>query len=293
MCSGYHCGLAARRSLLHSSPYPAGSSPVPQGSPLRETNMMINEFIYTELICVWFCRSHPTSCCSVAEIMSVLFFHTMKYRPEDPRHSSNDRFILSKVTHVHQRHQKGIGSFLKIDVGVWDLCEITITRGDGWPFCFLRVTRLPCCTPCGRRLATWRRMSSSTSARLTPSWRVILCRYADIQSSELFKSHLFLAALKHLTDLQIICQILFGSIWTGREDQYTQSVHPRLCSPLLRAAAAVAAFSSCVCLRYRSVRGVFCMCTITEAAVRGCGHWISGSGAWGRLRNGLHWKVLW
>uniref|UniRef100_A0AAQ5XRZ3 Transketolase n=1 Tax=Amphiprion ocellaris TaxID=80972 RepID=A0AAQ5XRZ3_AMPOC len=39
---------------------------------------------------------HPTSCCSVAEIMSVLFFHTMKYRPEDPRNFNNDRFILSK-----------------------------------------------------------------------------------------------------------------------------------------------------------------------------------------------------
>ncbi|XP_056130390.1 transketolase-like [Lampris incognitus] len=39
---------------------------------------------------------HPTSCCSVAEIMSVLFFHTMKYHPEDPRNFNNDRFILSK-----------------------------------------------------------------------------------------------------------------------------------------------------------------------------------------------------
>uniref|UniRef100_A0A1W7RC95 Transketolase n=1 Tax=Agkistrodon contortrix contortrix TaxID=8713 RepID=A0A1W7RC95_AGKCO len=39
---------------------------------------------------------HPTSCCSAAEIMSVLFFHTMKYKPQDPRHASNDRFILSK-----------------------------------------------------------------------------------------------------------------------------------------------------------------------------------------------------
>ena len=42
--------------------------------------------------------SHPTSCCSVAEIMSVLFFHTMKYRYDDPRNFNNDRFILSKVT---------------------------------------------------------------------------------------------------------------------------------------------------------------------------------------------------
>ncbi|XP_001368878.1 transketolase [Monodelphis domestica] len=39
---------------------------------------------------------HPTSCCSAAEIMAVLFFHTMKYKPQDPRDSSNDRFVLSK-----------------------------------------------------------------------------------------------------------------------------------------------------------------------------------------------------
>uniref|UniRef100_A0AAX7UWB2 transketolase n=1 Tax=Astatotilapia calliptera TaxID=8154 RepID=A0AAX7UWB2_ASTCA len=39
---------------------------------------------------------HPTSCSSVAEIMSVLFFHSMKYRPEDPRNPNNDRFVLSK-----------------------------------------------------------------------------------------------------------------------------------------------------------------------------------------------------
>ncbi|KAI2659043.1 Transketolase [Labeo rohita] len=32
----------------------------------------------------------------VAEIMSVLFFHTMKYRPDDPKNPNNDRFILSK-----------------------------------------------------------------------------------------------------------------------------------------------------------------------------------------------------
>ncbi|KAG9472071.1 transketolase isoform X1 [Eleutherodactylus coqui] len=39
---------------------------------------------------------HPTSCCSAAEIMSVLFFHTMKYKPQDPKNPNNDRFVLSK-----------------------------------------------------------------------------------------------------------------------------------------------------------------------------------------------------
>ena len=33
--------------------------------------------IYASMIQI---HSHPTSCCSIAEIMSVLFFHTMKYK---------------------------------------------------------------------------------------------------------------------------------------------------------------------------------------------------------------------
>uniref|UniRef100_A0A8C7DK44 Transketolase n=1 Tax=Oncorhynchus kisutch TaxID=8019 RepID=A0A8C7DK44_ONCKI len=40
---------------------------------------------------------HPTTCCSAAELMSVLFFHTMRYKAADPRNQCNDRFVLSKV----------------------------------------------------------------------------------------------------------------------------------------------------------------------------------------------------
>ncbi|XP_055936011.1 transketolase-like [Argiope bruennichi] len=39
---------------------------------------------------------HPTSCSSIAEIMSVLFFHVMRYRISNPRDPASDRFILSK-----------------------------------------------------------------------------------------------------------------------------------------------------------------------------------------------------
>ncbi|XP_032673360.1 transketolase-like protein 2 isoform X2 [Odontomachus brunneus] len=39
---------------------------------------------------------HPTSCSSMAEIMSVLFFHTMRYKVSEPRDPNNDRFVLSK-----------------------------------------------------------------------------------------------------------------------------------------------------------------------------------------------------
>uniref|UniRef100_A0A8B9LH79 Transketolase n=1 Tax=Astyanax mexicanus TaxID=7994 RepID=A0A8B9LH79_ASTMX len=39
---------------------------------------------------------HPSSCCSAAELMSVLFFHTMRYKAKDPRNACNDRFVMSK-----------------------------------------------------------------------------------------------------------------------------------------------------------------------------------------------------
>ncbi|XP_048587058.1 transketolase [Nematostella vectensis] len=39
---------------------------------------------------------HPTSCTSIAELISVLFFHTMRYKVSNPRDASSDRFVLSK-----------------------------------------------------------------------------------------------------------------------------------------------------------------------------------------------------
>src|SRR5437016_8814115 len=39
---------------------------------------------------------HPTSCCSAADIVATLFFHIMKFDPQNPANPLNDRFILSK-----------------------------------------------------------------------------------------------------------------------------------------------------------------------------------------------------
>jgi len=39
---------------------------------------------------------HPTSALSAADIVACLFFHTMKYDPQNPNNPNNDRFILSK-----------------------------------------------------------------------------------------------------------------------------------------------------------------------------------------------------
>jgi len=39
---------------------------------------------------------HPTSCSSMAEVISCLFYKVMRYSVSEPRHPANDRFILSK-----------------------------------------------------------------------------------------------------------------------------------------------------------------------------------------------------
>ncbi len=39
---------------------------------------------------------HPTSCCSMADLMASLFFGQMRFDPKHPKHYNNDRFILSK-----------------------------------------------------------------------------------------------------------------------------------------------------------------------------------------------------
>ncbi len=39
---------------------------------------------------------HPTSCMSAAEIVATLFFAEMRYDPRNPKHTDNDRFVLSK-----------------------------------------------------------------------------------------------------------------------------------------------------------------------------------------------------
>ncbi|WP_447972297.1 transketolase [Nitrospira sp. Kam-Ns4a] len=39
---------------------------------------------------------HPTSCCSAADVVAVLFFSVMRYDPKNPKDPRSDRFILSK-----------------------------------------------------------------------------------------------------------------------------------------------------------------------------------------------------
>ncbi|ELV11386.1 Transketolase-like protein 1 [Tupaia chinensis] len=48
------------------------------------------------MTCVMSAFSHPTACSSSAEIMSVLFFYTMRYKQLEPENPDNDRFVVSK-----------------------------------------------------------------------------------------------------------------------------------------------------------------------------------------------------
>ncbi|XP_027701575.1 transketolase-like protein 1 isoform X2 [Vombatus ursinus] len=73
------------------------SCPQPQEETLQALRDMANRLRIHSIQATCASNSgHPTSCCSAAEIMSVLFFYTMKYKPTEPGNPSNDRFILSK-----------------------------------------------------------------------------------------------------------------------------------------------------------------------------------------------------
>src|SRR5437867_12486736 len=39
---------------------------------------------------------HPTSCCSMADVMAALFFAEMRFDPADEHNPDADRFVLSK-----------------------------------------------------------------------------------------------------------------------------------------------------------------------------------------------------
>jgi transketolase len=65
----------------------------------QEANSGFVKFMWPlELILIFINYSHPTSCASMAEITSVLFFNVMHYDPKDPRNPAGDRFVLSKVS---------------------------------------------------------------------------------------------------------------------------------------------------------------------------------------------------
>ena len=68
---------------------------------------------------------HPTTCMSMAELMSALFFAEMRFDPKNPHHTEADRFVLSKG------HAAPILYAAWAEVGLFDRSELLKLREIG------------------------------------------------------------------------------------------------------------------------------------------------------------------
>jgi len=66
-------------------------------SKIKSLQIMANRLRRHSLLSTHESRSgHPSTCCSCAEIVSVLFFNFLRYDLDAPKSTANDRFVLSK-----------------------------------------------------------------------------------------------------------------------------------------------------------------------------------------------------
>lgn len=118
----------------------------------------LSRYLWSFCLYFIFLHRHPTSCCSAAELMSVLFFHAMRYKADDPRNQCNDRFVLSKVLK---------NSFFFVIFYKYLSCS--------WPealfFTSVRVTLRPSCMLSGQKQVLSKSLIWLTCARLTVTWR--------------------------------------------------------------------------------------------------------------------------
>lgn len=70
---------------------------------------------------------HPGSSLSAIEIMTVLYYHTMRHRPRDPTWDERDRFVLSKG------HAAPVLYAVLIDLGIVPASARTTLRTLGSP----------------------------------------------------------------------------------------------------------------------------------------------------------------
>ena len=63
----------------------------------EELKKLANAFRYDTMEAIYTVKSgHPGGCLSAAEIITVLYFHTLKIDPKNPKWADRDRFFLSK-----------------------------------------------------------------------------------------------------------------------------------------------------------------------------------------------------
>ena len=92
-----------------------------------QKDFLFSVILFEDKVVYWkFCyhfpiSRHPTSCCSAAEIMSVLFFHVMKYRLDKPKDPASDRFVMSKV-------KTNIKRLKKNNEAMHQFCPYTLRR---------------------------------------------------------------------------------------------------------------------------------------------------------------------
>src|SRR5713101_2253648 len=68
---------------------------------------------------------HPTSCCSMADLVAALFYAEMRWDPKDPKNPESDRFVLSKG------HAAPILYAAWAEAGVFDRAELLKLRTLG------------------------------------------------------------------------------------------------------------------------------------------------------------------
>lgn len=84
-------------SSLFTSPRQSGGFELSLDETVKRLEIKANRLRIHSLLSTSEAGSgHPTSCLSSADIVAALFFHIMRYNPNEPSSSQNDRFVLSK-----------------------------------------------------------------------------------------------------------------------------------------------------------------------------------------------------
>lgn len=189
--------------------------------------------------------------------MSVLFFHSMRYRPEDPRNFNNDRFILSKVWDS-QSYWPGQETLFSC------LCVSKYHAESDLFFelpCFFLV--IYDFILCFMLICDW--------DPFFPQGHAAPALYSMWVETGLLKE----------SELLSLCQV--DSALEGHPS-------PVSCHILYHTSIIISWSASSVCTI--TLFSVFVVSN-SEAANYWCCHWILGAGSWCGLWNGLHWEILW
>ncbi len=164
-----------------------------------------------------------------------------------------------------------------------------------------RVMRPLSSTLCGWRSASWKSLSSWACVRSTPRWRDTPHLWVTLLQHRLLSFNTFSHSDMNVTCSQIRKELaapweilqFIGSEITVRVKLTANEWAVNQWQPLFYVTSKHVCVCVCVCVCARArvracVRVCVCVCVcFTEAAVCGCGHWLSGTRAGCSLWNGL------